>query len=202
MLLVVPSRGSSRSIANHKYATTDKNTQLQPNPIKLYHKLHFKTKWINDESRIEYENIVKMKEDECAKLVSAGTTITPKMEYEIEKNAVTTACSKPKTILSGWESSSGPVMRKKDIPYFSASESSQSTSKNDEEWKSKYDALEEEHRINKEELRIYQEKFKRSEEKSENLCQFLISKFPDAQDMLFPNHDVDETLEEEYDLSL
>ncbi|KAL4564021.1 hypothetical protein LXL04_028071 [Taraxacum kok-saghyz] len=101
MLLVVPSRGSSRSIANHKYATTDKNTQLQPNPIKLYHKLHFKTKWINDESRIEYENIVKMKEDECAKLVSAGTTITPKMEYEIEKNAVTTACSKPKTILSG-----------------------------------------------------------------------------------------------------
>ncbi|KAL4565074.1 hypothetical protein LXL04_029156 [Taraxacum kok-saghyz] len=94
MLLVVPSRGGSRSIANHKYAT---------------------------------ENIVKMKEDECAKLDSAGTTITPEMEYEIEKNAVTTVCSKPKTILSGWESSSGPVMRKKDIPYFLASESSQST---------------------------------------------------------------------------
>ncbi|KAL4567644.1 hypothetical protein LXL04_023233 [Taraxacum kok-saghyz] len=164
--LVVPSRGGSRSIANHKYAM---------------------------------ENIVKMKEDECAKLVSAGTTITPVMEYKIEKNAVTTVCSKPKTLLSGWESSSGPVMRKKDIPYFSASESSQSTSKNDEEWKSKYDALEEEQRINKEELRIYQDKFKRSEEKSEKLSQFLISKFPDAQDMLFPNHDVDE---EEYDLSL
>ena len=26
-----------------------------------------------------------MKDDECAKLVSAGTTITPEMEYEIEK---------------------------------------------------------------------------------------------------------------------
>ncbi|KAL4554936.1 hypothetical protein LXL04_037545 [Taraxacum kok-saghyz] len=178
--LVVPSRGGSRSIANHKYAMTDKNTQLQPNPIKLYHKLHFKTKWINDESRIEYENIVKMKDDECAKLVSAGTTITPEMEYEIEKNA----------------SSSGPVMRKKDIPYFLASESSQSTSKDDEEWKGKYVALEEEQRINKEELRIYQKKFKRSEEKSEKLSQFLISKFPDAQDLLFPNHDMDEPSEE------
>ncbi|KAL4561611.1 hypothetical protein LXL04_033781 [Taraxacum kok-saghyz] len=170
--LVVPSRGGSRSIANHKYAMTDKNTQLQPNPIKLYHKLHFKTKWINEESRIEYENIVKMKDDECAKLVSAGITITPEMEYEIEKNAVTTVCSKPKTLLLGWESSSGPVMRKKDIPYFLASESSQSTSKDDEEWKIKYVALEEEQRINKEELRIYQKKFKRSEEKSEKLSQF------------------------------
>ncbi|KAL4567206.1 hypothetical protein LXL04_022782 [Taraxacum kok-saghyz] len=142
--LMVPSRGGSRSIANHKYAMTDKNTQLQTNPIKLYHKLHFKTKWINDE-----KNIVKMKDDECAKLVSAGTTITLEMEYEIEKNAITTVCSKPKTLLSECESSSGPVMRKKDIPYFSASESSQSTSKDDEEWKSKYVALEEEQRINK-----------------------------------------------------
>ena len=143
-----------------------------------------------------------MKENECAKLVSAGITITPQMEYEIEKNVVTTVCSKPKTLLSGWESSSGPVMRKKDIPYFLASESSQSTSKDDEEWKSKYVALEEEQRINKEELRIYQKKFKRSEEKSEKLSQFLISKFPDAQDLLFPNHDMNEPSEEEYDLSL
>ena len=64
------------------------------------------------------ENIVKTEEDECAKLVSVGTIITLEMEYEIEKNVVTTVCSKTKTSLSGWESSSGHVMRKEDISLF------------------------------------------------------------------------------------
>ncbi|KAL4576381.1 hypothetical protein LXL04_012474 [Taraxacum kok-saghyz] len=128
------------------------------------------------------ETIVKMKEDECAKLVSAGTTISPEMEYEILKNVVTTVCFKTKTLLLRWESSSGPVMRKKDYS---------------QQWKSKHAALEEEQHINKEKLRSYEEKVKQSEEKSEKLFQFVISKFLEAQDMLFPNHDMDEPLEEE-----
>ncbi|KAL4581810.1 hypothetical protein LXL04_006338 [Taraxacum kok-saghyz] len=90
-------------IANHKFAMTDKNTQLQPEPIKLYHKLYFKTNWINVASCIECENIVKMKDYECAKLVSAGKAITPEMEYEIEKNVVTTVSvkSSQKTMKNG-----------------------------------------------------------------------------------------------------
>ena len=75
---MVPSRGGSRSIANHKFAMvtfdlirinlciknhtcsyviffqTNKETQLPPYPIELYHKLHFKTKWLTEASRIEY----------------------------------------------------------------------------------------------------------------------------------------------------
>ncbi|KAL4583268.1 hypothetical protein LXL04_007836 [Taraxacum kok-saghyz] len=184
--LVIPSRGGYRSIENHRHAMTNKETQLPPYPIELYHKLHYKTKWINDESRIEYENIVKTKEEECAKLVSAGTTITPEMEYEIEQNAVTIVCSKPKTLRSGWEASIGPVMRKKDIPFFSATKSSQSTSKDEEDWKSKYLELEEEQRITKDELRIYQEKVKHGEEKTGKVFQFMISKFLEARDIFCP----------------
>lgn len=127
-----------------------------------------------------------MKEEECAKLLSAGTTITPEMEYEIEQNAVTTVCSKPKTLQSGWQASTGPIVRKKDIPFFSASESSQSSSKDEVDWKSKYVAIEEEGRIIKEELRIYKEKVKKSEEKSDKLLQFMLLKFPEARDMLSP----------------
>ncbi|KAI3691561.1 hypothetical protein L2E82_49926 [Cichorium intybus] len=54
--LVIPSRGGSRSIANHKFAMTNKETQLPPSPIELYHKLHFHPtkEWINDESHIQY----------------------------------------------------------------------------------------------------------------------------------------------------
>ncbi|KAL4564504.1 hypothetical protein LXL04_028568 [Taraxacum kok-saghyz] len=78
-----------------------------------------------------------------------------------------------------------------------SSEIIKSTLKDDEEWKSKHAALEEEQHINKEKLRSYEEKVKQSEEKSEKLFQFVISKFLEAQDMLFPNHDMDEPLEEE-----
>ena len=103
-----------------------------------------------------------MKEEECGKLRAAGTTITPEMEYEIEQKAVTTICSKPKTLQSGWEASSGPIMRKKDIAFFSAAKSSQSASNDEEDWKSKYVAMEEEQRTTKEELRMYQEKVKKA----------------------------------------
>ncbi|KAL4573791.1 hypothetical protein LXL04_020608 [Taraxacum kok-saghyz] len=175
--LVIPSRGGSRSIANHRHAMTNKETQLPPYPIELYHKLRYKTKWINHESRIEYENIVKTKEEECAKLVSAGTTITPEMEYEIEQNAVTIVSAK----------------------------SSQSVSKDEEDWKSKYLELEEEQRSTKDELRIYQEKVKHGEEKTEKVFQFMISKFPEARDMFCPpdqektstNGDMDDLSDEE-----
>ncbi|CAH1413615.1 unnamed protein product [Lactuca virosa] len=58
--LVIPSRGGSRSIANHKFAMTNKETEMPPSPIELYHKLHFHPikKWINDESRIQYVRMI------------------------------------------------------------------------------------------------------------------------------------------------
>ncbi|CAH1423778.1 unnamed protein product [Lactuca virosa] len=172
--LVIPSRGGSRSIANHKFAMTNKETQMPPSPIELYHKLHFDPikKWINDESRIQYE-------EECAKLVSAGTSITQEMEYDIEKKVIKTICAKHKTLQSGWEASSGPVMRKKDIHLLSTAETSQSASKDEEDMKSKIVALEEEVRIN-------EQKVKQSEEKCEKMFQFIISKFPDSQNILCP----------------
>ncbi|CAH1420912.1 unnamed protein product [Lactuca virosa] len=148
--LVIPSRGGSRSIATHKFAMTNKETEMPPSPIELYHKFHFHPikKWINDESRIQYENILQLKEEECAKLVSAGTSITQEMEYDIEKKVIKTVCAKHKTLQSGWEASSGPVMRKKDIHLLSTAETSQSASKDEEDMKSKIVALEEEVRIN------------------------------------------------------
>ncbi|CAI9277874.1 unnamed protein product [Lactuca saligna] len=135
--LVIPSRGGSRSIANHKFAMTNKETQMPPSPIELYHKLHFDPikKWINDESRIQYENILQLKEEDCAKLVSAGTSITQEMESDIEKKVIKTICAKHKTLQSGWEASSGLVMRKKDIHLLSTAETSQSASKDEEDMK-------------------------------------------------------------------
>ncbi|CAI9299780.1 unnamed protein product [Lactuca saligna] len=179
--LVIPSRGGSRSITNHKFAMTNKETQMPPSPIELYHKLHFDPikKWINDESRIQYENILQLKEEECAKLVSAGTSITQETEYDIEKKVIKTICAKHKTLQSGWEASSGPVMRKKDIHLLSTAETSQSASKDEEDMKSKIVALEEEVRIN-------EQKVKQSEEKCEKMLQFIISKFPDSQNILCP----------------
>ncbi|CAH1413664.1 unnamed protein product [Lactuca virosa] len=133
--LVIPSRGGSRSIANHKFAM---------------------------------ENILQLKEEECAKFVSAGTSITQEMEYDIEKKVIKTICAKHKTLLSGWEASSGPVMRKKDIHLLSTAETSQSASKDEEDMKSKIFALEEEVRIN-------EQKVKQSEEKCEK-CSSLLSR--------------------------
>nr|KAJ0192818.1 hypothetical protein LSAT_V11C800435250 [Lactuca sativa] len=184
--LVISSRGGSRSIANHKFSMAtsqlkNKETQLPPTPIELYHKLHFHPtkEWLNDETRIQYENILQMKEDECTKLVSAGISITPEMEYEIEKKAVKTVCARHKTLLSGWEASSGPIMRKKDLHILSAAEPSQSASTDEMALKNKVTALEEEVRENK-------EKVKQSEEKCEKMLQFMISKFPDSQNILCP----------------
>ena len=119
------------------------------------------------------ENILQLKEEEYAKLVSAGTSITQEMEYDIEKKVIKTICAKHKTLHSGWEASSGPVMRKKDIHLLSTAETSQSASKDEEDMKSKIVALEEEVRIN-------EQKVKQSEEKCEKMLQFIISKFPDS----------------------
>ncbi|CAH1413614.1 unnamed protein product [Lactuca virosa] len=80
---------------------------------------------------------------------------------------------------TGWEASSGPVMRKKDIHLLSTAETSQSASKDEEDMKSKIVALEEEVRIN-------EQKVKQSEEKCEKMFQFIISKFPDSQNILCP----------------
>ncbi|CAI9276983.1 unnamed protein product [Lactuca saligna] len=177
--LVISSRGGSRSIANHKFSMKNKETQLPPTPIELYHKLHFHPtkEWLNDETRIQYENILQMKEDECTKLVSAGISITPEMEYEIEKKVVKTVCARHKTLLSRWEASSGPIMRKKDLHILSAAEPSQSASTDEMALKNKVTALEEEVRENK-------EKVKQSEEKCEKMLQFMISKFPYSQNIL------------------
>ncbi|CAH1413616.1 unnamed protein product [Lactuca virosa] len=82
-------------------------------------------------------------------------------------------------ICNGWEASSGPVMRKKDIHLLSTAETSQSASKDEEDMKSKIVALEEEVRIN-------EQKVKQSEEKCEKMFQFIISKFPDSQNILCP----------------
>nr|KAJ0213824.1 hypothetical protein LSAT_V11C400180260 [Lactuca sativa] len=179
--LVIPNRGGSRSIANHKFAM---RRRCPPSPIELYHKLHFHPikEWINDESRIQYENILQLKEEECAKLVSAGTSITQEMEYDIEKKVIKIVCAKHKTLLSGWEASSGPVMRKKYIHLLSTVETSQSASKDEEDMKSKIVALEEEVRIN-------EQKVKQSEEKCEKMFQFIISKFPDSQNILYPHNE-------------
>ncbi|CAH1445246.1 unnamed protein product [Lactuca virosa] len=130
--LVISSRGGSRSIANHKFSMKNKETQLPPTPIELYHKLHFHPtkEWLNDETRIQY-------------------------------------------------ASSGPIMRKKDLHILSAAEPSQSASMDEMALKNKVTALEEEIRENK-------EKVKQSEEKCEKMLQFMISKFPDSQNILCP----------------
>ncbi|CAH1426986.1 unnamed protein product [Lactuca virosa] len=121
--LVIPSRGGSRSIANHKFAMTNKETRIPPSPIELYHKLHFHPikKWINDESHIQYENILQLKEEEYAKLVSTGTSITQEMEYDIEKKVI--------------------------------KKTSQPASKDEEDMKSKIVALEEEVQINEQKVK-------------------------------------------------
>nr|KAJ0192870.1 hypothetical protein LSAT_V11C800438710 [Lactuca sativa] len=177
--VVISSRGGSRSIANHKFSMKNKKTQLPPTPIKLYHKLHFHPtkERLNDETHIQYENILQMKEDECTKLVSTGISITPEMEYEIEKKVIKTVCAKHKTLLSRWKASSGPIMRKKDLHILSTTEPSQLASTNEMALKNKVTALEEEVRENK-------EKVKQSEEKCEKMLQFMISKFPDSQNIL------------------
>ncbi|CAI9263152.1 unnamed protein product [Lactuca saligna] len=77
------------------------------------------------------------------------------------------------------EALSGPVMRKKDIHLLSTAETSQSTSKDEEDMKSKVVALEEEVRIN-------EQKVKQSEEKCEKMFQFIFSKFPNSQNILCP----------------
>ncbi|KAK1423381.1 hypothetical protein QVD17_18683 [Tagetes erecta] len=70
---VIASRGGSRSIANHVFHMTNHETQVQPTPLELYHKLHFNAKkqdWENDDERIQYENIIRHKDEAMTKLIS------------------------------------------------------------------------------------------------------------------------------------
>ncbi|CAH1415491.1 unnamed protein product [Lactuca virosa] len=161
--------------------TEKQRDSIAPTPIELYHKLHFHPtkEWLNDETHIQYENILQMKEDECTKLVSAGISITPEMEYDIEKKAVKIVSAKHKTLLSRWEASSGPIMRKKDLHILSAAETAQSAATDEVALKSKVTALEEEVQENK-------DKVKQNEEKCETMLQFMILKFPDSQNILCP----------------
>ncbi|KAJ0570463.1 hypothetical protein HanHA300_Chr05g0178271 [Helianthus annuus] len=89
---------------------------MPPSPLELYHKLHFnatKQGWLNENSRIKYENIIKHKQAALDELNSKGITITTTMEHQLEKEAVKSVCGRKKTIQSAWEVGVGPVLRKK-----------------------------------------------------------------------------------------
>ncbi|KAL8265410.1 hypothetical protein R6Q59_023540 [Mikania micrantha] len=125
---VITSRGGSRSISNHKFHLINKETQMPPSPLEVYHKLHFNAKkqvWLNEDARIEYENILNHKKQAVAKLISEGTTITTTMQHELEKEAIKSVCAKEKTRKSAWEVGVGPVLRKKDFWMTSEAQSSQ-----------------------------------------------------------------------------
>ncbi|XP_076956530.1 uncharacterized protein LOC143631762 [Bidens hawaiensis] len=163
------SRGGSRSIANHTFQMTNPETQIPPSPLEVYHKLHYngaKQGWLNDESRVEYENIIQHKQMAVDKLNSEGTTITIAMEHGLEKQAIKAVCGKKKTIQSAWEIGVGPVLRKKDSWMKSVAESSLRESSEKEELRNKVIELE--------------AKQKR-EEKYEKMFEFMSAKFPDFE---------------------
>ncbi|KAJ0863463.1 putative transposase, Ptta/En/Spm, plant [Helianthus annuus] len=49
----IASRGGSRSIANHVFHMTNRETQTPPSPFEVYYKLHYNAKkgWLNDEAK-------------------------------------------------------------------------------------------------------------------------------------------------------
>ncbi|XP_022026140.1 uncharacterized protein LOC110926746 [Helianthus annuus] len=127
---VITSRGGSRSIANHVYHMTNRETQTQPSLFEVYYKLHYNDKkgWQNNEAETEYANIIQHKEEAVAKLISNGTTITTTMDHELEKEAIESVCAKKKTKKSAWKVGIGPVFRKKDFWMTSEAGSSQRSS--------------------------------------------------------------------------
>ncbi|MFS7966175.1 putative transposase, Ptta/En/Spm, plant [Helianthus anomalus] len=137
----VISRRGSRSIANHTFQMINPETQIPPSPLEVYHKLHFnatKQGWLNENSRIEYENIIEHKQAALDELNSKGITITTTMEHQLEKEAIKSVCGRKKTIQSAWEVGVGPVLRKKDSWMKSVAESSQRDSSENESLRSSY----------------------------------------------------------------
>ncbi|KAF5806075.1 putative transposase, Ptta/En/Spm, plant [Helianthus annuus] len=166
---VVTSRGGSRSIANHVYHMTNRETQTPPSPFEVYYKLHYNAKkgWQNEEAETEYANIIQHKEEAVAKLISNGTTITTTMDHELEKEAIESVCAKKKTTKSAWKVGVGPVFRKKDFWMTSEAGSSQPSS-------SETEAL-------RNQVALLEEKLKQSNENSEKMLMFMSSKFPDFE---------------------
>ncbi|KAL8265851.1 hypothetical protein R6Q59_003195 [Mikania micrantha] len=90
----------------------NKETQVPPIPLEVYHKLYFNAKkhgWLNDYARVEYEKILNHKKEAMTKLTFERTTITTAMEHEIEKEAIRSVCAKEKTTNSAWVVGVGPV---------------------------------------------------------------------------------------------
>ncbi|KAK1434293.1 hypothetical protein QVD17_00029 [Tagetes erecta] len=173
---VIASRGGSRSIANHVFQMTDRETQMLPSPLEVYHKLHFNAKkqeWQNDDARIQYDNIIRHKEEAVAKLVSEGTTITTTMHHELENDAIQSVCAKEKTIKSAWKVGVGPVLRKKDFWMTSEAESSRPPSNENETLRNKVASLEKK-----------SEEYEKKEERYEKLLMFMSSKFPDFESVI------------------
>ncbi|KAF5816032.1 hypothetical protein HanXRQr2_Chr03g0129851 [Helianthus annuus] len=145
-------------------------TQMPPSPLELYHKLHFnatKQGWLNENSRIEYENIIAHKQAALDELNSKGITITTTMEHQLDKEAIKSVCGRKKTIQSAWEVGVGPVLRKKDSWMKSVAESFQRDSSENESLRNKVIALE--------------AKQKRDKEKYERMFEFIGTKFPDFE---------------------
>ncbi|MFS7994838.1 hypothetical protein Hanom_Chr12g01110821 [Helianthus anomalus] len=146
---------------------------MPPSPLEVYHKLHFnatRQRSLNENSRIEYENIIEHKHAALDELNSKGITITTTMEHQLEKEAIKSVCGRKKTIQSAWEVGVGPVLRKKDSWMKSVAESSQRDSSENESLRNKVIALE--------------AKQKRDKEKHERMFEFIGTKFPDFESTL------------------
>ncbi|KAK1412236.1 hypothetical protein QVD17_33317 [Tagetes erecta] len=173
---VIASKGGSRSIANHVFQMTNRETQMLPSPLEVYYKLHFNAKkqeWQNDDARIQYENIICHKEEAVAKLVSEGTTITTTMYHELENEAIQSVCAKEKTKKSAWKIGVGPVLRKKDFWMTSEAESSRPPSNENETFLNKFASLEKK-----------VEEYEKRDERYEKLLMFMSSKFPDFESVI------------------
>ncbi|KAK1426130.1 hypothetical protein QVD17_14799 [Tagetes erecta] len=173
---VIASRGGSRSIANHVFHMTNQETQMEPTPLEVYYKLHFNAKkqaWENDDERIQYENIIRHKDEAMAKLISEGTTITSTMHYKLEEEAIENVCAREKTIKSGWKVGVGPVLRKKDLWMTSEAESSQPPSSETETLRNQVTSL-------KEEVK----ELKQSKDNYEKLSMFISLKFPEFKSVI------------------
>ncbi|KAJ0715163.1 putative transposase, Ptta/En/Spm, plant [Helianthus annuus] len=151
-------------------------TQLPPSPLEVYYKLHYnanKKGWLNEDSRIVYDNICKQKEEAMARLNTEGTIVTTAMEHDVERKAIKSVCGRAKTIQSAWEVGVGPVLRKKDNWMKSAVESSQRDLTENEDLRNEVTELKEE--------------LKQSNEKYERVTEFLSRKYLDFESTISTN---------------
>ncbi|KAL8251083.1 hypothetical protein R6Q59_034776 [Mikania micrantha] len=183
------SRGGSRSISNHVFQMhtrilskyqhyiklTDKSQDsIAPSPLQVYYRLHYNVKkqgWLNDHSRIEYENILEHKKAAVEKLALEGTVITTTIEYNIEKEAINSVCGKQKTLQSAWQVGVGPVLRKKDSWMNTSVQSShQDSSHTNEDLKNQVIALKKE--------------LEHSNDKYQRMSEFISTKFPEFANII------------------